>query len=111
MPGTLPCHPAEETPMPAYLLANMRVKDPAAFAEYRDKVAPLIAAFGGRYLIRGGAVTPVEGEPVFARVVVLEFPDMAKLRAFYDSAEYAPLIALRSRASDGDVALIEGYLP
>lgn len=97
--------------MPAYLLANIRVKDAALFAEYRDKVAPLIAAHGGRYLIRGGAVSPVEGEPAFARVVVLEFPDMAKLRGFYDSADYAPLIALRQRASEGDVALIEGYLP
>lgn len=97
--------------MPAYLLANIRVKDPALFAEYRDKVAPLIAAYGGRYLTRGGAVTPVEGEAAFARVVVLEFPDMAKLRAFYDSADYAPLIALRQRASEGEVALIEGYAP
>lgn len=97
--------------MPAYLLANIRVKDPALFAEYRDKVAPMIAAHGGRYLIRGGEVTPVEGEAVFARVVVLEFPDMAKLRAFYDSADYAPLIALRQRASEGEVALIEGYVP
>jgi uncharacterized protein (DUF1330 family) len=95
--------------MAAYLLANIRVKDPARFVEYREKVAPLIAAFGGRYLIRGGAVAPLEGAKVFERVVVLEFPDMAKLRAFYDSPEYAPLIALRQQASEGDVALIEGY--
>jgi uncharacterized protein (DUF1330 family) len=95
--------------MAAYLIANIRVKDPAKFAEYRDKVAPLIAAFGGRYLIRGGAVTPVEGQPALERVVVLEFPDMPKLRAFYGSKEYAPLIALRQQASEGDVALVEGY--
>src|SRR4051812_13592716 len=72
----------EETPMPAYLIANIRVKDPAKFAAYRELVAPMIARFGGRYLIRGGAVTPVEGEPVFARVVVLEFPTMDGLKTF-----------------------------
>jgi uncharacterized protein (DUF1330 family) len=94
--------------MAAYLIANIRVKDPALFAEYRDRVAPMIAAFGGRYLIRGGAVTPVEGEPVLARVVVLEFADMAKLQAFYHSPDYAPLIALRQRAAEGDVAMVEG---
>ncbi|WP_149539808.1 DUF1330 domain-containing protein [Siccirubricoccus phaeus] len=95
--------------MSAYLIANIRVKDPGKFAEYRDKVAPLIAAHGGRYLIRGGALTPLEGAAVFDRVVVLEFPDMAKLRGFYESAEYAPLIALRQSASEGEVALVEGY--
>ncbi|MBK1660655.1 DUF1330 domain-containing protein [Paracraurococcus ruber] len=97
--------------MPAYLIANIRVKDPAKFAEYRDKVAPMIARHGGRYLVRGGAVTPVEGTPGLERVVILEYPDMATLKAFYHSAEYAPLIALRQAASDGDVALIEGHLP
>ena len=95
--------------MAAYLVANIRVTDPAGFAEYREKVAPMIARFGGRYLVRGGAVTEVEGSLGLARLIVLEFPDMAKLRAFYDSADYAPLIALRQASSTGDVALVEGY--
>jgi uncharacterized protein (DUF1330 family) len=97
--------------MPAYLIANIRVKDPAKFSAYREQVAPMIARFGGRYLIRGGAVTPVEGEAVFERVVVLEFPTMDGLKIFYHSPDYAPLIALRQEASDGDVAMIEGYAP
>ena len=66
--------------MPAYLIANIRVKDPANFAAYRELVAPMIARFGGRYLIRGGAVTPVEGEPALDRVVVLEFPPWRRSR-------------------------------
>ncbi|MDB5371556.1 MAG: hypothetical protein JWP04_198 [Belnapia sp.] len=94
--------------MSAYLIANIVVTDPARFVEYRDQVAPLIARFGGRYLVRGGAVTPVEGDPGLQRVVVLEFADMAALRAFYDSAEYAPLIALRASATVSNVALVEG---
>jgi uncharacterized protein (DUF1330 family) len=94
--------------MSAYLIANITVTDPVGFAAYRDQVAPMIATFGGRYLIRGGAVTPVEGEPGLQRVVVLEFPDMARLRAFYDSPDYAPLIALRRAATVSNVALVEG---
>lgn len=97
--------------MPAYLMANIRVKDPAKFAAYRDQVAPLIARFGGRYLVRGGAVTPVEGAPKLERVVLLEFPSMDALKTFYHSPDYAPLIALRQEAAEGDVALIEGYAP
>ncbi|WP_431267503.1 DUF1330 domain-containing protein [Dankookia sp. P2] len=97
--------------MAAYLIANIRVKDPAKFAAYRDQVAPMIARFGGRYLIRGGAVTPVEGAPSLERVVVLEFPTMEGLKTFYHSADYAPLIALRQEAADGDVAIVEGHAP
>lgn len=94
--------------MAAYLVANIRVTDPAKFASYRDQVAPLIAAFGGRYLIRGGNVTPVEGAATLGRLVVLEFPDMAKLKAFYHGPEYAPLLALRQAASEGEVSMVEG---
>jgi uncharacterized protein (DUF1330 family) len=97
--------------MAAYLIANITVTDPAKFAEYRDRVAPMIARFGGRYVVRGGVVTPVEGNPVFQRVVILEFDDMAALKRFYHSDDYAPLIALRQQASTGDVALVEGYAP
>ena len=97
--------------MAAYLIANIRVTDPAKFAEYRDKVAPMIARYSGRYVIRGGAVTAVEGAPGLDRVVVLEFDDMAALKRFYHSDDYAPLIALRQSASTGDVALVEGYAP
>ncbi len=97
--------------MSAYLIANIRVKDAALFGQYRDRVAPMIAAHGGRYLIRGGEVTAVEGDLKLARLIVLEFPSMAMLRAFYDGADYAPLIALRQQATEGDVALVEGYSP
>ena len=97
--------------MAAYLIANLQVHDPAAFAEYGALVAPMIAARGGRYLVRGGAVTPAEGTPALNRVVVVEYPDMATARAFYDSPEYAPLIALRQRAATGTVDFVEGHSP
>lgn len=97
--------------MPAYLIANLTVHDPKTFAEYGALVAPMIARHGGRYLVRGGAVTPAEGAATLNRVVVVEYPDMATARAFYDSAEYAPLIALRQRAATGTVDFVEGYAP
>jgi len=97
--------------MPAYLIANLHVTDPVKFNAYRAQVAPMIARFGGRYLVRGGEVTVVEGEATLDRLVILEFADMAALRRFYDSADYASLIRLRQEASTGDVALVEGYAP
>lgn len=94
--------------MPAYLIANITVQDAAGFEAYRAAVPAVIARFGGRYLVRGGAVEAKEGTPGLNRVVILEFPDMATARAFYDSADYAPLLAMRLAASTGTVALVEG---
>ena len=97
--------------MPAYLIANIDITDPDLFATYRAQVPAVIAQYGGKYAVRGGAVETVEGTSPFQRLIVLEFPTMAVLKSFYHSAEYAPLIALRQKASRGDVILVEGYAP
>lgn len=94
--------------MSAYFLVNITVRDPAKFEQYRQAVPAVIAKHGGRYLVRGGAVDVLEGDPGLNRVVVLEFPDMAAARAFYTSEEYAPLLALRLSATECSVALVEG---
>jgi uncharacterized protein (DUF1330 family) len=71
-------------------------------------VTAIIAAHGGRYLVRGGQVEPLEGDANPRRVVVLEFPSMVQLRAFYDSPEYRPLIAIRQRSSRSSLLAVEG---
>jgi uncharacterized protein (DUF1330 family) len=94
--------------MAAYLIAHVEVTDPRTYEEYRQKVPAVIAAHGGRFLVRGGTVHRLEGEINLQRVVVIEFPGMTQLRAFYDSPEYRPLIVLRQRASRGSLFAIEG---
>lgn len=94
--------------MPAYLYANVEVTDPAAYETYRARVPALIAAHGGRYLVRGGACEVLEGRAEPYRQVILEFPDMAHLKAFYASPAYQQLIAVRQGASRGTLLAIEG---
>ena len=95
-------------PMTAYLCVDIEVTDPAAYEDYRRQAPALIAAHGGRYLVRGGAARALEGNHVPHRQVILEFPDMAHLQAFYDDPAYAPLKALRQRVSHGSVIAVEG---
>ena len=94
--------------MAAYIYADVEVIDPARYETYRQQVPALIAAHGGRYLVRGGAVEVLEGDRRPRRQVILEFPDMAHLKAFYTSSEYKTLIAIRQSASRGDLVAIEG---
>lgn len=95
--------------MAAYLIAEINVTDPEKFEKYRGLVPAVIKQYGGRYLVRGGAVTPIEGSPADHRIVVLEFDSMDAAKAFYYSPEYKPLIELRLSASDGQSRLVEGY--
>ena len=95
--------------MAAYLIANIEVKDPAKFEEYRQKVVPVIQKFGGRYLIRGGDVRCLEGNLPLKRLVVLEFPTVEAAQQFYDSAEYEPILKLRLSSTQSDLVLVQGY--
>ena len=95
--------------MPAYLIAEHKITDAAKFEEYRTKVGPMIARHGGRYITRPGSHKILEkGYWQPDRVVVIEFPDMAALNAWYNSAEYRPLIKLRQSAAIDMLITLEG---
>ena len=94
--------------MAAYVIADMTVTNPDVYAEYRRQVLATVTKHGGRFVVRGGAVEVVEGDWRPGRVVVLEFADMAAARAWYHSADYAPLAKLRQSASTGSLIMVEG---
>ncbi len=94
--------------MPAYLVAEIEVTDPAVFEEYRKKVPATIAQYGGKYIVRGGNVEELEGGWSPRRMVLLEFPTMVQALKWYRSPEYAPLIKLRQKGSTGKVILVQG---
>ena len=94
--------------MAAYVVADIEVQDAAAYEAYRKGVAATLEKYGGRFLVRGGQVTAFEGTWRPQRLVVIEFPDMAALEAWYASPEYKPLLAIRLSASDGRLVAAEG---
>ena len=66
---------------------------------------------GGRYLVRGGELHPVEGNPGLKRLVILEFSSVEAARRCYESPEYAPLLRLRQETAHSDIVLVEGWSP
>lgn len=94
--------------MPAYVIADVTVTDAATMDEYRKLVPGSIAPFGGRFIVRGGAISPVEGDWKPKRLVVIEFPSMADARRWYDSEEYREPKAMRLRAGLTNMVMVEG---
>ncbi len=92
----------------AYVVAQVDVKDAAAYEEYRAQVPATIAKYGGEYLARGGKVETLEGEPPLGRVVILRFASVEQAKAWYHSPDYAGPLAIRHRAAVSRSMLVEG---
>jgi uncharacterized protein (DUF1330 family) len=98
-----------EKRMAAYVLVDTEITDPVRYEDYKARAKPIVESFGGRYLVRGGALSVLEGEWQPHRLVVLEFPDVETARRFYDSPEYRSARALRAGAVRMSMVLVEGF--
>ena len=94
--------------MPAYLVTTINVTDPAKFEEYRKLAGPAVAQHGGKFIVRGGARTLLEGKFDANRLVVVEFPSSEMAKTFYDSPEYQAAREKRIGACDFNMVLVEG---
>lgn len=94
--------------MPAYLVVQINVTDPEKFASYREAVPAVVQAFGGHYLVRGGAVEVLEGSHDGRRLVIFEFPSVEAIQRLWHSPEYAKVKPLRENAAELDAWALPG---
>jgi uncharacterized protein (DUF1330 family) len=94
--------------MPAHFLVEVETTNPDLMAEYRKHTPGLVARFGGRFTVRGGATETVEGDWRPQRIVFIEFPDMKALKDFYTCAEYQPVLKMRLEAGRSKAVAFEG---
>ena len=94
--------------MSAYIIARVEVTDWTRYREYTKETPAAIARYGGKFIVRGGPITTLEGEPETRRVVVIEFPSLDQAKAFYASPEYTRVKALRTGAAVGQFFAIDG---
>lgn len=95
--------------MAAYFIVDQReVTDPDTMKEYSAGVGATIAKYNGKPLVRGGAFEVVEGDYQPRRMIILEFSDMATLKAWYDSDDYAELKEMRKSSSSSNIIAVEG---
>ncbi|MCA8891411.1 MAG: DUF1330 domain-containing protein [Hyphomonas sp.] len=102
---------AEAQAPKAYLIAEIEVVNPEPYKEYVAAAGPVVAAYGGKYLVRGGATEALEGAPPAGRMVIVEFPSMAEAKRFYDSPEYTDVRQRRIENAISRFILVEGPAP
>src|SRR5438067_111926 len=94
--------------MPAYIIARVEVTDWNQYRQYTSATPAAIARYGGRFIVRGGQITTLEGEPETRRLVIIEFPTAERAREFYHSPEYTEVKKLRAGAAIGQFLCIDG---
>ena len=94
--------------MSAYIIANVTVTNAAQYEEYKRLSSLAMQAHGAEVIVRGGAVTVVEGDWAPERLVVLKFANVEQARRFNDSVEYARARQARSGAAVMRMVIVDG---
>ncbi len=94
--------------MAAYVVVQVDVNDPVRYEGYKKMVPPSLEKFGGRFVVRGGQVHPMEGTWNPKRFVLVEFPSVEQAKAWWASPEYAEAKALRQATADSQLIIVEG---
>jgi uncharacterized protein (DUF1330 family) len=94
--------------MTAYMIVQIDVTDMEQYREYTKLTPAIIEKFGGQFIVRGGDVVTLEGQPETRRVVVVQFPSVEVATNFYNSDEYQAAIKVREGAAIGQFIVVQG---
>ena len=90
-----------------YWIGRVDVHSDEGYKPYAAANPAIFKKFGGRYVVRGGQFTAVEGQSR-TRNVVIEFADYATALACYNSPEYQAAKAKRKDAGEAEIVIVEG---
>ena len=94
--------------MAAYVIVDIEVTDQAGYDEYRALAPQTVAAYGGKYLVRGGPFEILEGNWKPKRLVVIEFESIEQAKRWYKSPEYSVALPMRQKTTISNMVFIEG---
>tara|TARA_Y100000389_G_scaffold7306_1_gene7075 strand:- start:131 stop:427 length:297 start_codon:yes stop_codon:yes gene_type:complete len=93
----------------AYWIARVNVNDKEAYKEYAKRVGPALKKYNGKFLVKGGKFSILEGKNEYERNVVIEFPSIEIAKEFYSSKEYQEAKSFRDGKADFNSIVVEGF--
>ena len=95
--------------MPAYIIVEVYIDDPDSYEEYKKLTPASIAAYDGKFIVRGAKTECLEGDWHPQRIVVLEFPTIERAKEWWASEEYAPAKNIRQRSARTKMIVVKGF--
>jgi uncharacterized protein (DUF1330 family) len=93
--------------MPAYIIVDIEITDPAGYEEYKKLAGATVEKYGGKYIVRGGAVEMLEGDWKPKRIVVLEFESVQRAKEWLNCEEYREPRKMRHRTAKTKMIVVE----
>jgi len=94
---------------PVYLVADIDVSDAKTYDQYSEAAQKTFAGYGEvTYMVRGGEVTPLEGNWKPKRFFIIRFEDREKAMAWYNSSGYRAAMKIREASSTSELFMVEG---
>jgi uncharacterized protein (DUF1330 family) len=90
------------------VVVDIEVLDPLRYEDYKRLASAAISAYGGRYLVRGGASEVLAGEWTPRRLVVLEFESVDQAKTCFTSPEYAEAKKVRETCARMNMIVVDG---
>jgi uncharacterized protein (DUF1330 family) len=97
--------------MAAYVIIDIAIRDQTRqgeYAQYVEKVRPIVEKHGGRYLARGGRIAPLTGDWRPERIILIEFPSRDRIERWWNSPEYKAIAGLRENSTAAKAIIVEG---
>ncbi|MES2891474.1 MAG: DUF1330 domain-containing protein [Bacteroidota bacterium] len=94
--------------MKAFVIVEVAITDPVEYEAYKKLTPAAVAAFDGRFVVRGGTTIPLEGDWNPERIVVLEFPSVERAKEWWYSELYTVAKEIRQRSATTKMLIVEG---
>ncbi len=95
--------------MPAFVIIEIDIHDHELYEEYKKLTPAAVAAYNGRFVVRGGPTVTLESDWKPGRIVVLEFPTVERAKEWWSSEEYSKAKEIRFRAAKTKMIVVEGF--
>ena len=95
--------------MAAYVIVEVTITDHVEYEEYKKLTPAAIAAYDGKFVVRGAKTESLEGNWYPERIVVLEFPSVARAKEWWNSNEYSKAKEIRQRSATTKMLVVEGF--
>lgn len=95
--------------MKGYLVViDSEIENRSQLEEVSERLVPIIENSGGKYLVRGGSVSPVTGDMYPGRVMVAEFDSVEQARDLMARPEVVALRNSRHAVANVNAFVVAG---
>jgi uncharacterized protein (DUF1330 family) len=94
--------------MSAYIIVEVSITDPSAYDAYKNLTPAAVAAYDGKFIVRGGQTETLEGDWQPERIVVIEFPSIERANEWWNSDIYSAAKKIRQGAAKTRMIVVGG---